>query len=158
MNRKRVADPLQRESAVRAVVTSRTAAGNKGTERGAPPRAANLKAYHGERQRKREPREQGNEKRGRDTLERKGCVVGGNLKEVGTRERRRGDHEGEESGRVGEYRLLRRGGAQPGTGERKSRAPARLSSSSVSPLVRGKFDLLATFYRLLMLILERAGS
>lgn len=93
------------ESAVRAVVTSQPArarAGNGGTERGAPPRAANLKAYHGERQRER-AESRAERRRRRSTLERKGCVVGGNLKERWARERKREGYEGGESGRVGEF-------------------------------------------------------
>lgn len=160
-NRKGWLTPFS-ESAVRAVVTSQPArarAGNGGTERGAPPRAANLKAYHGERQRER-AESRAEERKRRNTLERKGCVVGGNLKEVGTREEeRRLTKEGKAD--AWESSALRRGGAQPGTGERKSRGSglSRLSSSSASSIspweIRSPRD---AFYRLPMLILVRAGS
>lgn len=137
------------ESAVRAVVTSQPArarAGNGGTERGAPPRAANLKAYRGERQRERAESRAERRKR-RNTLERKGCVS--------RREPERGGHErGREKatkeGRADawESSALRRGGAQPGTGERKSKGsglPGYLRAPR-APLARGKFDLLATLF------------
>lgn len=90
-------------------------------ERGAPPRAANLKAYHGERQRERA--ESRAEKREVEYTREKG-MRSRREPERGGHERGEG-HEGRGKRTRGRVRL-RRGGAQPGTGERKSKAPAIL--------------------------------
>lgn len=131
-----------------AVVTSRPARARRGVwgrERGAPPRAANLKAYHGERQRKRAESRAGKSER-RNTLERKGCTVGGNLKERWARERKREGHEGggkadawESSAPSGWCSTWHRWAEVEGLWHGYLRAPW-------APLAREKFDLLATLY------------
>jgi len=113
-----VADPLQSESAVRVVVTLQPecrSAGKRGNGKGGitsggesqsiPQRERTTEGTRAESRAEKRKRE--------DTLERKGCVVGENLKEVGTREeegrlRRRGKWT---RGRV----RLCQGGAQLGT-------------------------------------------
>lgn len=154
-----VADPLQRISCSsrRYIATSASQGGERrngkgGTTSGGESQSIPRRATEGT------SREQG----GKEKEEKY-------TREKGMRSRREPERGGHERGRekatkegkadAWESSALRRGGAQPGTGERKSRElrGSRLSSSSASSIspweIRSPRD---AFYRLPMLILVRA--
>lgn len=131
-----VADPLQRIScSSRRYIATGESRRATGERKGGHHLGRQISKHTTESDRGNESESRAEKRERRSTLERKGCVVGGNLKEVGTRERKREADEGGESGRVGEFGL-RRGGAQPGLAQVSGSRGLwhRLSSSSASSI------------------------